>query len=414
MVWHPDPQPGWVGAVNALGANLGDDGRSVVSLAEGVVLEAAAKATGLDDYGDGWFREPLRILLRALEDEARLTLLGRLLARAEIQRILQNRLAVEATLVRHPEIAAQPIEAPVVITGLGRTGTTLLHDLLAQDPAVRVPMQWELMYSVPAPDASSYASDPRIERVRREIGVRGEVDPAFPTMHELAADLPTECIYILAHQFASHMFVGEFNVPSYAVWLVTADLEPAYAYHRRFLQLLQWRHRGARWVLKAPSHLSSLPALFRTYPDARVVITHRDPRRVIASLADLMATLQRMRSDHVHYDAMVAGVAYGFAELLQAVMRQRQAGEVPDDRIADVRYADLVADPLGTVVGLYERWGLRLSAAAEARIRARLAKPGEHAPAAHDYTFADTGLDRGEQRERFAAYLERYGLPEEV
>jgi hypothetical protein len=136
---------------------------------------------------------------------------------------------------------------------------------------------------------------------------------------------------------------------------------------------------------------------------------------VIASLADLMATLQRMRSDHVHYDAMVAGIAYGFAELLQAVMRQRQAGEVPDDRIADVRYADLVADPLGTVVGLYERWGLRLSAAAEARIQARLARPGEHpAPAAHDYAFADTGLDRGEQRERFAAYLERYGLPEEV
>ena len=155
MVWRPNPQPGWVGAVNALGANLGDDGRSVVSLAEGEVIEAAAKATGLDDYGDGWFREPLRILLRALEDEARLTLLGRLLARAEIQRILQNRLAVEAMLARHPEIAAQPIEAPVVITGLGRTGTTLLHDLLAQDPAVRVPMQWELMYSVPPPAASS-------------------------------------------------------------------------------------------------------------------------------------------------------------------------------------------------------------------------------------------------------------------
>jgi hypothetical protein len=403
-----------VGAVNALGANLGDDGRSVVSLAEGEVIEAAARATGLEDCGDGWFREPLRILLRALEEEARLTLLGRLLARAEIQRVLQNRLAVEAMLARHPEIAAQPIEAPVVITGLGRTGTTLLHDLLAQDPAVRVPMQWELMYSVPPPDASSYASDPRIERVRREIGVMGEVDPAFPTMHELAADLPTECIYILAHQFASHMFVGEFNVPSYAVWLVTADLEPAYAYHRRFLQLLQWRHRGERWVLKAPSHLSSLPALFRAYPDARVVITHRDPRRVIASLADLMATLQRMRSDHVDYGAMVAGIAYGFAELVQAVMRQRQAGEVPDDRITDVRYADLVADPLGTVAGLYERWGLRLGAAAAARMRARLARPAAPAPAAHDYAFADTGLDRAEQRARFAAYLERYRLPEEV
>jgi len=414
MAWTPAPQPDWVRGVNALGANLAGAARSIVSLREDDLLDAAARATGMDEWGDPWFREPLRVLLAALEDEARLTVLGRILARVEIQRTLQNRLAIEATFRRHPEIGEQTIESPVVITGLGRTGTTLLHDLLAQDPAVRVPMQWELMYPDPPPEAASYASDPRIDRVRREIGVMGEADPAFPAMHELAAELPTECIYILAHQFASHMFVGEFNVPSYAVWVMTADVTPAYAYHRRFLQLLQWRCPGARWVLKAPSHLSSLPTLFRIYPDARVVITHRDPLRVIASLANLMATLQRMRSDHVDYGSLVAGIAYGFAELVRSVMEQRRSGVVPDERIIDVRYQDLIADPLATVAGLYERWGIHFGADAERRVRQRIRRPADDGSGVHRYAFEDTGLAAAAQRERFALYLQRYGIPGEV
>jgi len=413
MAWTPGPRPAWVDAVNALGANLGDDGRSLISLAEDDLLAAAARNTGLDDFGDRGFREGLGRLLHALEHEARLTLVGRMLARAEIQRILQNRLGVEATLRAHPEIERRPVDSPIVVTGLGRTGTTLLHDLLAQDPANRVPMQWELMYSVPPPETATYADDPRIARVRREIGVMDEADPAFPTMHELAADLPTECIYVFAHQFASDMFVGEFDVPSYAIWNATTDAAPAYACHRRFLQLLQWRHPG-RWVLKAPSHLAHLPALFATYPDARVVVTHRDPLRVIGSLGSLMATLQRMRSDRVDYAALVAGIAFGFAHLVARVMRDRDAGAVPAERIADVRYADLVADPVGTVRRLYAGWGLAFSNDLAARIEARLVAQAHARPPAHRYTFADTGLDRDEQRTKFAAYLERYRIPAEA
>jgi hypothetical protein len=412
MAWTPGPRPGWVDALNALGANLGDAGRSLVSLAEEDLLAAACANTGLDDFGDPWFRQGLGVLLRALEDEARLTLTGRVLARAEIQRILQNRLAVEATLRAEPAIEREPVDAPIVITGLGRTGTTLLHDLLAQDPANRVPMQWELMYSVPPPEAASYAADPRIERVRREITVMDEADPAFPQMHELAADLPTECIYVFAHQFATDMFIGEFNVPSYAVWQGTTDLLAAYRYHRRFLQLLQWRHPG-RWALKAPSHLGRLKELFAVYPDARVVVTHRDPLRVIGSLASLMATLHRMRSDQVDYRGMVDGMAFGFSYLVQKVMKQRNAGTVPDERIVDVRYADLVRDPVGTVRGLYERWGLPFDESIAARIRQRLAAQKHGQKGTHRYSFAETGLDLASQRATFAPYLERYGIPAE-
>jgi hypothetical protein len=412
MGWTAQPRPAWVDAVNALGANLGDAGRSLVSLGEDDLMAAAVANTGLSDFGDPWFRQGLGVLVRALENEARLTLVGRVMARAEIQRILQNRLSVEAELRAHPEIEGRPVEAPIVVTGLGRTGTSLLHDLLAQDPANRVPMQWELMYSVPLPEAATYGTDPRIEQVQREITLMDEADPAFPGMHALAADLPTECIYVFAHQFASDMFVGEFNVPSYAVWTGTTDLTPAYQYHRRFLQLLQWRHPG-RWVLKAPSHLGHLHQLFAVYPDARVVVTHRDPLRVIGSLASLMATLQRMRSDHVDYPAMVGGMAFGFAYLVRKVMKQRAAGVVPDDRIVDVRYTDLVRDPVGTVRGLYAGWGLPFDEAIAERIRRRLAAQQHGTQGTHRYTFADTGLDLAEQRAKFAAYLERYDLPAE-
>jgi hypothetical protein len=400
-----------VDSVNALGANLGDAGASLVSLAEDDLLRAAQSNTGLDDFGDGWFRQGLAVLLDALEHEARLTLVGRILARAEIQRILQNRLAVEATLRSHPEIDEQTVDAPIFVTGLGRSGTTLLHELLSLDPANRVPLQWELMYSVPPPATATYGKDPRIDRVRREINVMDAADPAFSTMHELAADLPTECIYIFAHQFATDMFVGEFNVPSYAIWTGTADLAPAYDYHRRFLKLLQFRHSLERWVLKAPSHLGHLPELFTTYRDARVVITHRDPLRVVGSLASLMATLHRMRSDHVDYDAMASQIAFGFDYLTTKVMDQRDSG-IGENRITDVLYSDLVDDPVSAVRGLYERWGLAFAPELAGRIREHCANRSR--AAGHRYSFGDTGLDLVEQRRKFAGYMMRYRVAEEV
>lgn len=409
-----EPRPAWVDAVNALGANLGDDGRSLVSLDPAALLAAASGATGLEDFGDDWFRAPLARLCESLEREARLTLVGRLLARAELQRLLQNRLEIEAWWAAHPELADEPIVAPIVVTGLGRSGTTLLHELLAQDPASRVPMQWEVMYPVPPPERATWERDPRIDRVRREIGVMDAADPAFTAMHELAADLPTECIYLFAHDFASDMFVGEFDVPSYALWTATADLAHAYATHRRCLALLQSRHRGDRWVLKAPSHLARLATLFGTYPDARVIVTHRDPLRVLGSLASLMATLRRMRSDRVDRAGLAAGIAFGFAHLLDGVMAARAAGELPADRIGDVRYADLVADPIGTVRRLYGGWGLPLARDVEERMRARLGAMRHGTRTPHRYRFEDTGLDLDEQRARFAAYLERYGVEREV
>ena len=412
MSWSPPPREPWVERLNALGRNLGDDGRSLVPLDEATLLAAARGATGLDDFGDAWFRAPLAKLLAALESEARLTLLGRLFARSEIQRILQNRLRVEQWIRERPAVLSERIDAPIFVTGLGRSGTTLLHELLMQDPANRVPLLWETFYSVPPPEPASWLRDPRAAAADLEITLMDAAVPALTGMHENAGDLPTECIFFFAHQLATDMFTGEFSVPSYTLWLHGQDLAPLYAYHRRMLQLLQSRHRGERWVLKAPSHLGQLPALFREYPDARVVITHRDPLRVIGSLCNLMAALHWMRSDHVDYDGIVRAMSFGFPLLCERVMKQRDAGEVP---------ASASGPPLprpGARPGRERARALRrLGPHALRRGRAahaQLLEQRRHGQrGAHEYAFETTGLDRDGERRKYAAYLERYGVPAE-
>ncbi len=409
--WTPPGRAPWVERLNALGANLGPAGlRSLVALDAEALLAAARAATGLDDFGDGAFREGLAVLCGALEEEAKLTLLGRLLARGELQRPLRNRLRIQDWIRAHPEIERERVEAPIFVTGLGRAGTTWLHELLARDPENRVPLLWELFEPVPPPEPRSHATDPRAAAAEREITLMDAAVPAFTAMHENAGDRPTECIFAFAHEFATDLFTGSYRVPSYTLWLARRDLAPVYAAHRRLLQLLQSRHRGARWVLKAPSHLANLPALFAVYPDARVVILHRDPLPVIASLANLMGTLQWMRSDEVDHAGIVRALALGFPIVLERVSRQRDEGTVPAGQIVDLVYRDLAAEPIAAVEALYARLGLRLATAAALRMRSWLARPRPR----HAYALGDTGLDLAAERSRYAAYQSRYRVPSEL
>ena len=308
----------------SLGRGLGDDGRSMVSLEPEDLRTAATATTGLDDFGDAWWEEPFRRLCTSIDTEARLHLPGRIRTRGELQVILQNRLRMVELWKREPAVLREPVHAPIVVTGLGRSGTTLLHELLACDPDNRPPLLWELLHSVPYDDASGDLCDD-------EIRLMDEMVPAFTAMHENGGRLPTECIFIFAHQFSSDMYTGFFNVAEYTVWKSTQDQSPIYDWHKRHLQTLQWvtPEPTTRWVVKAPSHLSALPLLFSTYPDARVVITHRDPLRVIGSLADLMATLHYMHSDHVDYDVLVEFMAMGLEMQMDEVAKERDAGAHP-------------------------------------------------------------------------------------
>ena len=292
---------------------------------------------------------------QSLASEARLNLMGRVAAREDLTRMLSNRLRLERDRHLHPEIAAEEIRRPLFIAGLPRSGSTLLYNLLAQDPANRVPLNWETMYPSPPPERATHETDPRGAQADRQIRWFGRLQPEFRKIHPVAARLPEECVVILSHTFYSFQFSSMYFVPSYQSWLERQDLRPAYHFHRRFLQHLQWRCRAERWVLKAPPHLPALDALFAVYPDAGLILTHRDPLEVVASVASLHAVLRSAFSDAVEPAAVGPEVsrmlADDIARGMQALDRRlRAAGpraerlvHRPAPRSARHRAADLRA-----------------------------------------------------------------------
>src|SRR6185369_10410776 len=282
------------------------------------------------------------------EDEAALTLLGRLIARSDVVRLLGNRLRMVDAWKRHPDIEAAPIRQPLFIVGLPRTGTSILHELMAQDPANRVPMSWEVMHPWPPPERATYETDPRIAIVEKHFAGVDRLMPGFKKMHPMGAQLPQECVALTAHDFASMVFSTTHRVPSYQSWLESADLRWVYASHRRQLQYLQWRCPARHWVLKSPGHLWALDALLAVYPDAHIVQTHRDPLTVIASLASLVVVLRGMSSDAIDPVAIGAEWSERLADGLAHAMAVR--ARVPDDgRVFDMHFAEFIRDEIGMV-----------------------------------------------------------------
>jgi hypothetical protein len=401
--------------LNAMGRGLEAVGIRPVRLDQATLLSQARRRSGLSDFGDEGFQEPLRILLQAIEQEAELTLMGRWMARWEIRNHLENRLRVIEVLKRLPEIAGENISAPIFITGSGRSGTSILHELLARDPRHRALRHWEALFPCPLSDTVTHDGDPRIPRAQRDVDLWERIAPAYRTMHQGGADAPQECDYLLNLELMSDHISGAYQVPSYARWLARADRRAAYAMHRNVLQILQWQAPTRQWVLKAPSHLGQLETLFAVYPDARVVQTHRDPLKVLASMTSLVTTLYWLRSDRVDPRAVAAAYAKGVAHLVNHSLEQRDSGLLPEERFCDVRYVDFQADPIQTVRGVYERFGMTPTPEAETAMRAHLAtRRSQPAHRGHRYAFEDTGLDALRERERFRAYQERFGIPSEL
>jgi len=401
-------------AANGLGSLLDRAGVRLVSLEEGDLLDAARRATGLDDFGDDDFREPLRRLLFCLEHEADLTLVGRIAARRDLVGLLITRLRIEADRKTHPEIAAERIVAPIFIVGLPRTGSTLLHHLLAQDPDTRAAQAWEIMYPSPPPERASYATDPRIARARKQLQWLDWMAPDFKAIHPVGAQLPLECIAIMSASFRATRFQTTYNVPMYEAWLNRQDMRPSYAFHRRFLQQLQWRAPGARWVLKAPSHVFSLDALLDTYPDARLVQTHRDPVTVMASVASLSSVLHQAFSRRREPTRFGQEVTSRWTEGLDRSLELRRSGRVSSERTVDVRYHELSRDPMAAVRGIYAHFAMPLTAAAEQRMRAFLAENYQNKHGRHHYALDDFGLDAQDLACRFKAYCDYFGVVPEA
>lgn len=413
MAFQPPRLPLAVRALNAAGSAATRLGMPVANLGMDALLETASRQTGLTNFGNSFFREPLSILLESLESEASLTALGRIAVRDEFTRYLKNRLYLTDVCKQAPEIAAAPIKKPLFILGLPRTGTSILHELLAQDPTNRVPMTWEVLNIWPPPDRASYSHDPRIELADKHLSRIDKILPDFKRMHAMGARLPQECVALMAHDFASLQFHSAYRVPSYQRWLERLDVGPVYKSHKRQLQYLQWKCPADHWVLKSPGHLWTFDALLGEYPDALIVQTHRDPVKVLASLVSLVATLRCLSSTRVDVAEIAKDWAERLASGLGKTMAVRDNRRFAPSRVFDMHFHELLRDEIAMIKRIYDHFGRELSDEAEANMRAFLVEHTRAQRGRHEYSFADTGLRVDDERQRFARYQQRFEVPSE-
>jgi hypothetical protein len=385
-----------------------------LSLAPERLVREAERRTGLSDFGDdeAW-RTGLERFCTALETEAALTPLGRSIARESVLRGLENRLHMTGWRRRHPEIDAERVEKPVVVIGMGRTGTTILHDLIARDARNRVPLTWEVDTPCPPPERASYERDPRIAEADARLSRTDALIPGFKSMHPMGALLPQECVSMLSTEMASVAWQLQFRVPSYDRWLhEEADLAAAYRGHRRWLQLLQWRCPG-RWVLKSPCHLWHLRALLAAYPDALLVQTHRDPLKVLSSLTSLAVTLRKMASDAIEPNEIAREWSHWNAVAYERSVQARVEGWIDPARVLDLHFTDFIADPFATLRRFYDFAGIAWTPEAEAAMRAYWQAHPADEHGKHTHRFSDTGLDERSEREKVKRYVEHFGVREE-
>jgi hypothetical protein len=376
------------------------------------LIARARRRTGLVDFGGAPFEEALEIFLDACREEAELSLFGRLATRWDAVRFLSNLLRLRAEEAQTPGILEQPIDRPIFVAGLPRSGTTFLHSLLAQDCTNLAPCVWQVIHPYPPPGLGG-GRDRRARQVARQLRVFGILAPQFRRMHPIHAGSPQECSEITAHIFASLRFDTTYRIPRYRRWLDETGHLEAYRFHKRFLQHLQHQAAGSgHWVLKCPDHIFALGALRTVYPDACMVFVHRDPLAVLPSVARLTEVLRRPFTRQV--DKIEIGRQDSDRWLSAAELMITAANDEPfRDPILHIHYLNLVSDPLGTVTALYRHFGRTLDPSAADRVsRLVQAKPnGGYGTRRSDPE--EYGLDPDVERRRYERYMERFGIRSE-
>ena len=410
--WQPRPRPDWVRRINEEGHIF--DLKAVVPLDEDSLLSHAMRNTGLDDFGDEEWREPFRILLRSLEEEADLNFIGRIFTRSDLLIHLEGRLRVTDWYKRHPEVDDEEIREPVFVIGLPRSGTTIMQEILGADPGFRTVRMWEAKFPCPPPAPGDPTPDPRIARADALTTFQDRITPEWAGMHKVGGDLPVECIEFMYSSFLSDAFSASFQVPTYSNYLATVGISYAFNWHKRILKLLQSTWRPERWLLKGPTHIPYLPTLFQTYPDAKIVLMLRDPVKALASVVDVCGTLFWMRSDDPF-----SGDSYGhFLSVdpvvanLERMIGWLEDGTIPRHHVQPVRYRDFFADPDAELIRLYTGLDIPLRPEAVRAMKAYIANKPKDKFGEHHY---ETGSEAivAVERAKFQRFQTYFGLPDE-
>lgn len=375
------------------------------------ILDEATRRTGLSDFGDESSREPLRRLLQGFEQEANLNAMGRAMLRERVLGLLVTRLQFEDYWKQYPDIAEEVITDPVVIIGLGRTGTTLLHRLLAADKRFHSALWWEARFPVPVPGETLENPEKRIGMAKAEVQMMYDTVPDLGAIHPLDAMQADEEIFLLEQSFFSSNPEAFCKLTNYAQWLDAQDQTPGYRYLKRLLQFLQWQRRkrgitAQRWVLKTPHHIHYTDVLLKVFPDARIVQTHRDPLVVIPSWASLNYSLWQQNSDSA--DPVEAGKHWNdkMATGIRRCMQVRDNGN--QYRFLDIDYRETARSPLAVAQKVYDFIGWELTESTKAAMSAWLADNVRAQRPPHNYTLAMFGYTESGLREKYKDYIERF------
>lgn len=376
------------------------------------MLEQARRASGLDDFGDTPFLEALNILAASMKNDANITptLYERL--HKQIVALLINRAHLAENRKRTPGIASLHIKRPILVVGFGRTGSTLIHSLLAEDPQHLAPHYWEVLR--PSPAGLAKPDDPRILKAAEEIKQMLAANPLVGVQHPYyitdGPQVTAECGHFLEMAFTSTYFWGYYGGDaSYRNWLLSEEHGAAtMAFHKQFLQHLQWgRDDGRTWVLKAPDHMQHLKAVADVYPDARMIWTHRKPLTVLPSLASVTAIVRSVNMDVDRPTVAKASLQFQ-TDTLRRGLADRE--KIDPKQFYDLNYRDLVADPIGSVRRIYDYWDMALSAEAETRMRAWLERNQQNQHGEHKYSLEELGMKAQQIERDYQAYSARFGV----
>ncbi len=392
-----------------------EDQMKAASLDEESIIAEARKKAELTDFGNESFLQSMRMLLKTMEEEARLNEIGRITQRARIVGLLVNRLRTEDYFKRFPEILEEEIREPLVIVGLGRTGTTMLQRLIASDPRILSVFWWESRNPAPFPssnDVINGSRDPRIIDAEAEVNAMIELAPELVAIHPIEAEASDEEIMLLEHSFFSTTPEALVNIPSYSAWLEQQDQTSGYEYLRQLLQFLQWQKKragvtGERWVLKSPHHLGFLDLLFKVFPDATVIQTHRDPVETIPSWASLIYTLRALASDSA--DPREVGHQWG-GKFKMAMKRSLEIRDASIGRFIDIWYQDVLKDPITQIRRIYELVNMELTPEAEHCMIKWTVEHSRHKRPVHHYTLEEFGFTKENLERDFAEYRARFIL----
>ena len=414
------PRPDLVRRINAMGDSVGG-AQHLISLDPDEMLRSAMESTGLSDFGealmddDSW-REAYYKLLEIVESRGDLSTLGRLMTRQETIRLLRTRLMVVDAHIKSPAIGNINIDQPLFIIGNSRTGTTILHELLALDPNLRAPLAWETLHPLPLPESPTLS---RAEIGECEQDIWADIVPEFAAVHEYSSYIPMECLTMMGLEFTAGLSSTTSKVDEFLVWRAGTDPKPGYKMHRRFLQLLQSQQptkNGVpyRWLLKSPVHLMTMHNLFDEYPDARVIHTHRDPVKTVASTISTVTTTRYIRTDNPDPSELTPNVSIGFQMALEMIYQQRQDGSLPDKQIADLHYSDFMQGAVKAIQSSYNNLNINFSDELGKSMQSYLDNKPQGKHGKHHYSPEDFGLSSDTLRDQFSNYMNYYGVKENV